>query len=203
MLIAAKSPALTHSAALTPHATMTRPPIAGPIAKHSEKETLSSVLPASSVACRLQRRGHSGAGQRPADEGEGPVRGGQNEHEDQQGRRGHQRQRREDRGLGDVEGRQYAPNAETVELRRGGGTDESGINSVQIQRPVIASALWVRSKTTRPSATVPNPQPSSLSVQEVADRAEGGVAKRAERDHAGWLSDRCPADTLTRWLRAV
>ena len=48
MLMAAKSPALTQSAALTPHATTTRPPIAGPMAKHSENDTLSSVLPVSS-----------------------------------------------------------------------------------------------------------------------------------------------------------
>src|SRR6187402_2518010 len=47
MLIAAKSTALNQNDALTPHTAMTRPPIAGPIAKHSEKDTLSSVLPAS------------------------------------------------------------------------------------------------------------------------------------------------------------
>ena len=46
--MAAKIPALTHSAALTPQPATTRPPSAGPTAKHSENETLSSVLPASS-----------------------------------------------------------------------------------------------------------------------------------------------------------
>ena len=46
--MAAKSPALTHSPALTPQAAMTRPPMAGPMAKESENETFSSVLPASS-----------------------------------------------------------------------------------------------------------------------------------------------------------
>jgi hypothetical protein len=47
-VIARKSAELTHSAALTPYPATMRPPSAGPIAKHSEKETLSSVLPGSS-----------------------------------------------------------------------------------------------------------------------------------------------------------
>ena len=46
--MAAKSPALTHSPAATPQAAMIRPPMAGPMAKDTENETLSSVLPASS-----------------------------------------------------------------------------------------------------------------------------------------------------------
>ena len=48
MVMAAKMAELTHSPALTPKAATMRPPSAGPIAKHTEKETLSSVLPASS-----------------------------------------------------------------------------------------------------------------------------------------------------------
>ena len=47
-VMAPKSPALTHSAALTPQAAMTRPPMAGPMAKQSENDTFRSVLPASS-----------------------------------------------------------------------------------------------------------------------------------------------------------
>ena len=46
--MAAKIAELTHSPALTPKAATMRPPSAGPMAKHTEKETLSSVLPASS-----------------------------------------------------------------------------------------------------------------------------------------------------------
>jgi hypothetical protein len=46
--MAMKSAALTHSAALTPQPAITSPPMAGPMAKQSEKETFRSVLPASS-----------------------------------------------------------------------------------------------------------------------------------------------------------
>ena len=160
-----RCPALTHSPALTPKPATTRPPSAGPMAKQSEKETLSSVLPASSwpsglsvaaTAARVSARPTSA--RMPSDRG-------QHEHERQPRRRREQRQRREDRGLGEVERRQHAADADAVELRGGRRSDEApGPAACRATAPVVASALCVWSKTSRPSATVPKPQPSSLSV---------------------------------------
>ena len=163
MLIAAKSPALTHSAALTPHAAMTSPPIAGPIAKHSEKETLCSVLPASrspsASASRPQRHGSApgrperGSRPRRPERARGPTRATRSSAPAP--RRPRPRRR---------EGRQYASNAETVELRRGGGADESRDQQCADPEASHRERAVGAVEDDETERDRPDPQPSSLSV---------------------------------------
>ena len=148
------------------------------------------------LAVGLERGGHRRARQRAADEREDPVRRGQNEHEDQPRRRGQQRQRREDRGLGEVERRQYATDAEAVELRGGGRSDERG-DQQRAQPQAGRGQRAVRVIEDHQAERDRAKAPAEL-VERVGGRQppEGGVAKRAERDHSGGLSDQV-TDALT------
>ena len=137
------------------------------------------------LAVGLQRRGHGGAGQRAPDQGEDAVDRGQ--HEDRAAareptrpaapapRRSRPRRRR---GRAARAARRRDPGAPSRRGRRARGPA-----GVQSHRAVVASALWVWSKTSRPSATVPKPQPSSLSVYEAARRRKAAWRRGRERDH--------------------
>ena len=197
-VMAAKSPALTHSPAATPQVAMTRPPMAGPMAKESENDTFSSVLPGLELAVGLERGGDRPARQRAPDEREDPVRRGQDEHEREPRRRGEQRQRREDRGLGEVERRQHAADAEAVELRGGRRSDEGGDQQrAQPQRRRGQSAVRVVEDQ---QAERDGPEAPTELVERVGggQAAEAGMAQGAERDHSGGLSDRVPDGLILR-----